>query len=129
MDSAERVDLRSPTDPAREQIDQVVGALGEQQARLADIHQRLHTLRCTAESADGLVEVTVDASGVLTDVRFGADARRISLEQLGTAVAAAGREASKRAQARTWELMASFTPTPGQLPSPAAVVPGAPSFG
>ncbi|WP_306359755.1 YbaB/EbfC family nucleoid-associated protein [Nocardia sp. CC227C] len=129
MDSAERADLRSPADAAREQIDQVVDALGDQQTRLAEIHQRLNTLRCTAESADGLVEVTVDATGVLTDVRFDADARRISLEQLGTAVAAAGREASKRAQARTWELMASFAPSTGQLPTAAGMVPGAPNFG
>ncbi|NNH73207.1 YbaB/EbfC family nucleoid-associated protein [Nocardia uniformis] len=122
MESLGREDLSSADDGVREQIDQVAAALGEQQTRLAEVHQQLDAVRCTAGSADGLVQVTVDATGVLTEVRFGAGARRTSLDQLGTAVAAASREASQRARARTWELMASFSQTAG-------LVPGPPSFG
>ncbi|WP_051023306.1 YbaB/EbfC family nucleoid-associated protein [Nocardia pneumoniae] len=125
MDPWEQEALRSANLGMRKQIDQVLDALADQQTRLTAIQEELETKRVAASSVDGLVEMTVDIAGVVTDVRFSADARRVTLDQLSRSVTEAGREAASRAQLYTREMLASIADAFPDMPD---LVAGAPSL-
>ncbi|WP_329411851.1 YbaB/EbfC family nucleoid-associated protein [Nocardia vinacea] len=128
MDRWEREGLRSANFGVRNQVDHILDALAEQRAQLAEIQQQLDAARYTATSADGLVEVTVDNSGVLTDVRFTANAMRGTAEQLGRSVTEAGRAAAERAHEQTKQLLAPIAAAADAMPDLPDLVPDAPSL-
>lgn len=128
MDRWERDGLRSANSGIRNQVDHILDALAEQRAHLTDVHEKLSAVRCTAESADGLVEVTVDAGGVLTDVRFTQAALRVTPEQLGRSVTEAGREAARLAREQHAEIISPIVDEAGAVPDLPDLVPGAPSW-
>ncbi|MEV2218651.1 YbaB/EbfC family nucleoid-associated protein [Nocardia vinacea] len=128
MDRWEREGLRSANFGIRNQVDHILDTLAEQRASLAEVQQRLETMRSTATSADGLVEVTVDNSGVLIDVQFTADALRSTAEQLGRSVTEAGREAARRAREQTEQLLAPVVSATEAMPDLPDLVLGAPSL-
>ncbi|MEU1240825.1 YbaB/EbfC family nucleoid-associated protein [Micromonospora parva] len=53
----------------------------------------LRALRVTASDAHGIVEVTVDSTGAMADVRLSARVQRVSLEQTQQAIMGAYRNA------------------------------------
>ncbi|MFQ6394932.1 YbaB/EbfC family nucleoid-associated protein [Nocardia sp. KC 131] len=128
MDRWEREGLRSANFGMRNQVDHILDTLAEQRARLCEVQQQLDTVRCTATSTDGLVEVTVDSAGALTDVRFTQDALRSTVEQLGRSVTEAGRAAVRRAHEQTKEIIAPVAAVADAMPDLADLVTGAPSL-
>ncbi|WP_433202733.1 YbaB/EbfC family nucleoid-associated protein [Nocardia sp. CA-107356] len=128
MDRWEREGLRSANFGIRNQVENILDALAEQRAHQAEVQRKLDTARCTATSADGLVEVTVDNSGVLIDVRFTADAARSTAEQLGRSVTEAGREAARRMREQTTQTLAPVAAAVHAMPDLPDLVLGAPSL-
>ncbi|MFI7207403.1 YbaB/EbfC family nucleoid-associated protein [Micromonospora aurantiaca (nom. illeg.)] len=57
-------------DAAARRLDEWESSLAGRAARARDLSARTQALTGTARSADGLVEVTVDASGLLTGLRL-----------------------------------------------------------
>ncbi|MGK8523304.1 YbaB/EbfC family nucleoid-associated protein [Nocardia asteroides] len=127
VDQWERDGLHSPDSGIRNQVDHILDALAEQRTRLSEVRDKLSRLRCTAESADKLVEVTVDAAGALVDVRFGRTALQSTPEQLGRSVTEAGREAARMARDQHAAIMAPLIADAEALPDLPDLVPGAPS--
>ncbi|MFE9328018.1 YbaB/EbfC family nucleoid-associated protein [Nocardia sp. NPDC052278] len=128
MDRWEREGLRSANFGIRNQVENILGVLTEQQAHRAEVQRKLDTARCTIPSADGLVEVTVDNSGVLIDVRFTADAAHSTAEQLGRSVTEAGREAARRVREQATQILAPVAAAIHDLPDLPDLVLGAPSL-
>jgi DNA-binding protein YbaB len=128
MDRWEREGLRTANFGIRNQVEHILDALTEQQARQAEIRRQLDNARGIATSPDGLVEVTVDNSGVLIDVRFTADAARSTAEQLGRSVTEAGREAARRVREQTAQAMAPVATAVHAMPDLPDLIPGAPSM-
>ncbi len=128
MDRWEREGLRSVNFGMRNQVEHILDALAEQRAHQAEIQRKLDTARSTVISADGLVEVTVDRSGVLIDVRFTADAARSTAEQLGRSVTEAGREAARRVREQAAQIMAPAAAAVHAMPDLPDLVLGAPSL-
>jgi DNA-binding protein YbaB len=128
MDDWEREGLRSANFGMRNQVDHLLDQLDEQRACLAVAQEKLDAARCTAKSADGLVEVTTDASGVVTDVQFSVEAVRSTPEQLGRSVTEAARSAALLARQQTVEIMAPLTAVTDAMPDLPDLVPGAPSL-
>ncbi|MFJ1460650.1 YbaB/EbfC family nucleoid-associated protein [Nocardia sp. N2S4-5] len=125
MERWEQDALRSANYGMRNQVDHMLDLLADQRTQLAAVQQQLDTARFTATSPDGSVEVTVDASGVLTDVRFSENALRGTAEQLSTSVTETGRAAARQAQEQTRQLL---TPLADAMPDLPDLVPGAPSL-
>ncbi|MQY24381.1 YbaB/EbfC family nucleoid-associated protein [Nocardia macrotermitis] len=128
MDRWEQEGLRAANHGIRNQVEDVLDAYEAQRAHLSEVQAKLATARATAKSADGLVEVTVDSSGVLTDVRFEPKALRGKPEQLGRSVTEAGREAARRAQEQARTIMAPIAAAAEGMPDLPDLVPGAPSL-
>ncbi|MFR9773760.1 YbaB/EbfC family nucleoid-associated protein [Nocardia sp. SC052] len=128
MDRWEREGLRSANYGMRNQIDHMLDALTELQARIPEAQDRLAAARATGSSADGLVEVTVDSTGKLTDVGFKPEALRGTPERLSESVREATRHAVARAQEQTQEIMAPIVSAAGNIPDLPDLVPGAPSL-
>lgn len=100
-------------------------ALAEQRTRIAAAQEQLCTVRVTATSSDGLVEVTVDSGGVLTEVKFGPKASQAKPEDLGRSVTEAGQAAARLTQQRNEAIMAPIATATDAMPD---LVPGAPSL-
>ncbi|WP_062988145.1 YbaB/EbfC family nucleoid-associated protein [Nocardia anaemiae] len=128
MDRWEREGLRSANFGIRNQVENILDALGEQRAHRAELQRKLDTARCEATSADGLVQVTVDNSGVLIDVRFTKDAAHSTAEQLGRSVTEAGREAARRMREQTTQILAPVATAVHAMPDLPDLVLGASSL-
>lgn len=128
MDRWEREGLRSANFGIRNQVDRILDALTEQLAHRAEAQRQLDAARCTATSADGLVEVTVDNTGVLIDVRFTADAAHSTAEQLGRSVTEAGRAAAHRVREQTTQILAPIAAAVHAMPDLPDLVLGASSL-
>ena len=128
MDRWEREGLRSANNGMRNQVDHILNQLDEQRALLSEVQEKLDAARCTAKSADGLVEVTTDSGGVVTDVQFTTEAVRSTPQQLGRSVTEAAREAARLAREQTREIMAPVTAAADAMPDLSDLVPGAPSL-
>ncbi|MFI7667857.1 YbaB/EbfC family nucleoid-associated protein [Nocardia sp. NPDC049526] len=128
MDRWEREGLRSANFGIRNQVENILDALAEQRAQRDEVQRVLDTARSTASSTDGLVEVTVDRSGVLVDVRFTADAASSTAEQLGRSVTEAGREAARRVREQAAQILAPVTAAVHAMPDLPDLVVGAPSL-
>ncbi len=79
------------------------GTLAEIDRKQADLeaaNRRLATVKTTARSADGLVEVTVSATGAVTEVKLAPEAFRSSTPQyLGNSVTEAAQQATRQVRA------------------------------
>ncbi|MGY1948874.1 YbaB/EbfC family nucleoid-associated protein [Nocardia asiatica] len=128
MDRWERDGLRATNSGIRNQVDHILDALAEQRTHLRQVRERLSAVRCTAESADKLVGVTVDTAGVPVDVRFAPAALRRTPEQLGRAVTEACQEAARLAREQHAAIIAVITDDAEAIPDLPDLVPGAPSL-
>ncbi|WP_067670609.1 YbaB/EbfC family nucleoid-associated protein [Nocardia miyunensis] len=128
MDRWEQQGLRSANSGIRNQVEHILDAYEEQRAQLSEVQTRLAAARSTAKSADGLVEVTVDTAGVLTEVRFAPEAMRSNPDTLGRSVTEAGREAARRAHEQAQTILAPIAEAAAAMPELADLVPGAPSL-
>ncbi|MFQ6325598.1 YbaB/EbfC family nucleoid-associated protein [Nocardia sp. CWNU-33] len=128
MEQWERDGLRSANFGMRNQVEFILDALAEQRAQASDVYEQLAAVRATASSADGLVTVTVDGAGVLTDVQFAQEAFRSTPEKLGQSVTEAGREAARLANVQNEAITAPLTAGADAMPDLPDLVPGAPSL-
>lgn len=110
-------------------VDTLLDRAGEELSELPDVAAQLTVARSAARSSDRLVEVTVDAYGVVTNVSLSPDAFRAnSPERLARSVVEAARSAASAAQRRRAEIVAPVTGTTGELPDLPDLFPGAPSL-
>ncbi|WP_433602246.1 YbaB/EbfC family nucleoid-associated protein [Nocardia sp. CA-135953] len=100
----------------------------QQRAQLADIRDELSAMSAEASSRDGSVEVTVDQSGIVTDVRIEPRALRGAAADLGRAVTEAAREAARLAHQRVSEAIGPIEDIVGRMPDAADLLLGAPSL-
>jgi DNA-binding protein YbaB len=128
MDRWEREGLRSANNGMRNQLEHLLDSFERQQGRLADVFRELENARTQASSPDQSVEVTVDAAGVLTDLRLTAAAMRQTPEQLSGAIVDATRAAARRAQQQAEALAAPVDDDLDGLPDLPDISPGAPSL-
>ncbi|NNH69475.1 hypothetical protein HLB23_06255 [Nocardia uniformis] len=106
MDQREREQLRSANDELRRRFDRAMQTF--EQARPGDITAQVAGIRMTAASCDRLAEATVDATGVLVDLRFAVGACRRPAADISRAVTEAAAEARRLAMAQTETLIAPF---------------------
>ncbi|WP_280417058.1 YbaB/EbfC family nucleoid-associated protein [Nocardia carnea] len=129
MDRPSPEDPRSAHSELARLVDTLLDGFGEQPADLPDAAAQLTGARSSASSADRLVEVTVDAYGIVLEVRLSPQAYQVSSpEQLGRSVTEAARSAALAAQRRRAEIVAPITGTGGDLPDLPDLFPGAPSL-
>lgn len=110
----------------RGQVDALLDGLTRQSAALATAQAQAAAVTGRATSADGLVTVTVNAAGVVTDIRFAPSAfTRRTPDALARDVIAATRQAA--ADARR-QVDAALAPVREDLPDLPEVFPGSPSL-
>ncbi|MBF6317480.1 YbaB/EbfC family nucleoid-associated protein [Nocardia cyriacigeorgica] len=102
--------------------------LDEQRACVPEAFAELARARCEARSADGLVRITVDGRGALTDVHLDPAALKAGAEQLGRVLTEVGRQAARRAAELTREIAAPLLAPGETMPDLPELVPGAPSL-
>ena len=71
MDRWEREGLRTANHGMRNQLEYMVDALAEQRSKLSEAQEQLAAARFMVASTDGLVQVTVNGTGVLPSRRLG----------------------------------------------------------
>ncbi|MFI9638017.1 YbaB/EbfC family nucleoid-associated protein [Nocardia sp. NPDC051929] len=128
MDRWEREGLRSANNGMRNQLEHLLDSFERQQGRLADVFRELENARTQASSPDQSVEVTVDAAGVLTDLRLTAAAMRQTPEQLSRAIVEVTLAAAHRAKQQAEALAAPIDDELDDLPDLPDISPGAPSL-
>lgn len=92
-------------DSSREYLEVWKTRIDQMAADTQALSNRLERLRVTAADQDGLVEVTIDATGVLVDVRFAARIQRVSPEAVSRAVLGALRLARQDAAAQSRQII------------------------
>ncbi|MFC9516116.1 YbaB/EbfC family nucleoid-associated protein [Nocardiaceae bacterium NPDC056970] len=121
--------LRESNTVLRERVDTMLERLHEQTAALAAAQGAVASLTAEGTSPDGLVRVTVDASGTVVSSRLDPAAfSRSTPERLAESFSAAAQLASHEVRSRTTELMAPVAAMAADLPDLTDLVPGAPSI-
>ena len=80
-------------DAAARRLDEWESSLADHAPRARDLPARTQTLTGIARSADGLVEVTVDSSGLLADLRLDERVRQHSAAHTARQILAVTRDA------------------------------------
>ena len=80
-------------DAAARRLDEWESSMADQAARARDLSARTQALTGAARSADGLVEVTVDSSGLLADLRLDERVRQHSAAHTARQILAVTRDA------------------------------------
>ncbi|WP_420880988.1 YbaB/EbfC family nucleoid-associated protein [Rhodococcus sp. (in: high G+C Gram-positive bacteria)] len=121
--------MRESNTALRDRVDTMLERLHEQTAALAAAQGAVASLNAEGESPDGLVRVTVDASGTVVSTRLDPAAfSRSTPERLAESFAAAARVASHEVHSRTTELMAPVAAMAADFPDLTDLVPGVPSI-
>jgi DNA-binding protein YbaB len=129
MDRRERDELRSANEQYRRQAEQWLTAWEEQRAAVTGVVEQLAALRCAARSADGLVTVTVNAGGVVDEVRLEPHAfRQSSPERLGRSITEAAKSAALAVQQQSQQIISPVVSSADDLPDLPDLIPGAPSL-
>ncbi|MBF6174735.1 YbaB/EbfC family nucleoid-associated protein [Nocardia blacklockiae] len=128
MDRWEREGLRSANSGMRNQLDHILDVFERQQARLSEVYQQLESARTQASSPDQSVQVTVDASGVLTDLRLDPVAMRRSAEQLSRSIVDAVQAAARHARQQSETLTGPVSDDLDAMPDFPDLVPEAPGL-
>lgn len=80
----------------------------EQAEQAQQLSQRMQKATSTVESSGGEVRLTVDSTGGLADLEFGAPAERVSLQRLAQLVLEASRQAQRRMAAQMSTVVAQM---------------------
>ncbi len=121
-----RAQLEARNAAMRQHVDALRAGLDRQAAALRSAQEQVSEVTGRARSADGLVTVTVNASGVLTDVQFAPSAfDRSTTDKLARSVVAVAQQAAALAQQK---VDAALAPVRGDLPDLPDLFPGAPSL-
>ncbi|MEV5840089.1 YbaB/EbfC family nucleoid-associated protein [Nocardia sp. NPDC052112] len=109
MERSHQEDLHSAGYGLRNQVDHLLDAYEQQQTRLDEVQRQLETLRVPVSSPDRMVEVVVDAQGVLADVALTAAALRRPLDELGRSITETAQAAAQSARQQVQTLLATVT--------------------
>lgn len=116
-------------DARRHQMSEVLALVQEQMADIAVVQRKQAELTATADAADGMVEVTVDAHGHL--IKTDIDESYLDdfeFEELPDHITAAAQAAAREAARRVADMMAPITRRREGLPSLSQIVEGAPDL-
>lgn len=121
-----RAHLEARNAAMRQQVNSLLAGLNRQSAALQEAQMQAAEVTGRATSADGLVTVTVNAVGIVTDVQFAPSAfDRSTPDKLARSVVTVTRQAAGDAQRQVEDALA---PVRGELPDLPDAVPGAPSL-
>jgi DNA-binding protein YbaB len=121
-----RARLEARNAAMRRQVDSLLDGLNRQTAALTSAQAQASEVISQATSADGLVTVTVNATGVVTDVQFAPSTfDRNTPDKLARSVVAVIHQATADAQQKVDAVLAPFR---GDLPDLPDVFPGAPAL-
>lgn len=113
----------------RHQLTEVLALVEEQMADIAEVQRKQAELTASAVAADGLVEVTVNAHGHLTNTVIDETyLEDFEFEELSGHITEAAQTAIRTVAARVAELMAPITERRQALPPLSTVVEGAPDL-
>ncbi|MCU1640795.1 MAG: YbaB/EbfC family nucleoid-associated protein [Nocardia sp.] len=119
--------LQAANDEMKRLVDTLLDGLDQRAADLPGICDRLATSRSSAWSADRRVEVTVDAYGIVLDVRLADNAFEGGRpERLARSIKEAAVAAARAAHRRRDEILAPITETTAVLPDLTDLFPGMP---
>lgn len=118
--------LRARNDAMRDQVNGMLADLQRRTATLKEAQQRAAGVSGTATSRDGAVTVSVNAAGVVTDVRLAPNTfDRTTPEKLARTITELARGAAGDARAQTESI---FAPLQEGVPDLPDILPGAPSL-
>ena len=121
-----RVQMEARNAAMRQQVNSLLADLNRQSAALQKAQMQAAEVTSRATSADGLVTVTVNAVGIITDMQFAPSAfDRSTPDKLARSVVAVTQQAANAAQRQVEDALALVR---GELLDLPAVVPGAPSL-
>ncbi|MGH3981164.1 MAG: YbaB/EbfC family nucleoid-associated protein [Pseudonocardiaceae bacterium] len=121
-----RAQLEARNAAMRQQVNSLLAGLNRQSAALQKAQVQAAEVTGRATSADGLVTVTVNAAGIVTDVQFAPSAfDRSTPDKLARSVVTVTQQAASAAQRQVEDALA---PVRGELPDLPDAVPGAPSL-
>lgn len=116
-------------DALRHQMTEVLALVSEQMADIAAVQREQAQLTASAEEADGLVEVTVDARGhVIETVIDESYLEEYELEELGGHVTAAAQSAAQLVAQRSAALMVPIDERRRMMPSLSDIADNAPDL-
>src|SRR4051794_28166919 len=92
-------------DDARDYLRDWQGRIDRMAASTQVMSRRLQQLRVTAEDSNGLVRVTIDSTGALTDIEFGDRIQRVAPDVVARAVMSAVRDARRAAADRSSQIV------------------------
>ncbi|MCG7607463.1 MULTISPECIES: YbaB/EbfC family nucleoid-associated protein [Mycobacterium] len=116
-------------DALRHQMTEVLALVSEQMADIAAVQREQAQLTASAEEADGLVEVTVDARGhVIETVIDESYLEEYELEELGGHVTAAAQSAAQLVAQRAAALMMPIEERRRMMPGLSDIADGAPDL-
>lgn len=123
-------DDRMSNDEARHLFADAFGLLQDQMQQMAEIQERREELVAKGVAADGAVEVTVDAHGVVTDVTVDdAYLDDHEFEELGGHVVAAAQEAAREMERQAQEVFAPLVERRTAITDLSASIRDVPEFG
>ncbi|MCP2343615.1 YbaB/EbfC family nucleoid-associated protein [Actinomadura rupiterrae] len=92
-------------------IDELLGQYREQRDKLKGLQERLATIEASAEAADGMVRVTVDRQGRMTELELDPRVyRKLASAELSAAVLEASNAASEQVAEQTRQAMEDIAP-------------------
>jgi DNA-binding protein YbaB len=94
-------------DGAREQLEAWRGRIDRLASDTKAMSDQLQQLRVSASDRDGIVEVTVDSSGSLVDLKLNPRMARVSSDALARTIMETVREAKRQVAARSQEVIES----------------------
>jgi DNA-binding protein YbaB len=113
----------------RHQMTEVLALVQEQMADIAALQKKQAELTASAEAADGMVEVTVNAHGHLVKTVIDESyLDEYEFEELPDHITEAAQAAARKAARRVAELMAPITERRQGLPSLSQIIEGAPDL-
>ncbi|MFC3382774.1 YbaB/EbfC family nucleoid-associated protein [Couchioplanes azureus] len=93
-------------DGATEYLKRWKGRIDQMAADTQAMSDRLGQLRVSADDGDGLVEVTIDSTGMLIDVQFAQRIQRVAPDVVSRAVLRAMQQAKLKAAQRSQQIIA-----------------------
>lgn len=122
-------DLTTANAELKRMVNSLLDGLDDQAAAIPEVVERLSKSQSSAWSADQLVEVTVDAYGVVVDTRLAENALRSGPpERLAQSITEAARAAAQAAEKQRAQIIAPITDAAQGLPDLSDLFPGAPSL-
>lgn len=129
MVGQERERRRAENDALNVQVESMLTAFEEQTRQLGGLKDSLAAIQAEGWSANNLVRVTANASGIPADVWIAPDAFKQSTpERLAASVAEAAHTAARAAQEQAAAAVAPITDVADGMPDIADLTPGAPNI-